>query len=201
MLKMDDTTLPGIMYSAGSILAAVGVLFMNAPPRPAGPGMMSFVKSAPGLGYMTQMIGVSIPFILMGLPVLVDMGFRKFKYSIVTLIGVIAMGVGIAVQRAIVGNIGQLTMLTVGTSAMIGYLFQDAIVEPMDMGVRVTYCLFMLAALILQVLNSAIGGFSPLISDLSAVALGTGLGVTSWLIVWTYAKDKLPYFVATTPSK
>ena len=198
---MDETSIPGTLYSVVSILAAVGILFMNSPSRPAGPGMTSMLNAAPGMGSITQTIGIAVPYVLMILPVLVDMGFRKFKYTVVTIIGILAMGIGIALQRVIVGSIGQLTMLTIATSAMIGFLFQDALVQPMGMAVRVTYCLFMLGALILQVLNSAIGGFSPLISDLSAVALGTGLGVSSWLIVWSTARDKLPYFVATTPSK
>jgi hypothetical protein len=61
----------------------------------------------------------------------------------------------------------------------------------------------MVLVLGLQVLNSAKGTVysSTLMNDLAAVALGSGLGVLSWIIVWQTDKTYLPYYVLSEPTK
>jgi hypothetical protein len=90
-------------------------------------------------------------------------------------------------------------MLTIATSSMVGFLIQDLIVEPISINIKWISSLFMILALGLQVLNSAKGNLysSTLTNDLAAVALGSGLGVIFWLIVWNIDKTSLPYYVLT----
>ena len=200
---MEETTIPGTLYSILSISTALVLMFMS---RPAGSSTMPTISgetAKSGLSKISQFFGVFVPYILMVVPVLVDMGAKKFKYSIVTIVGLLSMAFGFGIQRAISGGVGQLTMLTIATSAMVGFLFQDIIVQPVNGTTRGFSCFFMIVALILQVLNSAYGTLfsTPLMNDLAAVSLGTGLGVTGWLIVWSSSKTHLPYFVETQPTK
>ena len=196
---MDTTTITGTIYSVVSISIALALLFMS---RPAGPPITSPISSEDamsGLGSATKFFGVVIPYLLIIVGPLIDLYNQKLKYSLVSIVGVLSMGLGFLIQRAVHGSMGQLTMLTIATSAMVGFLVQDLIIEPININTKWVSSLFMILALGLQVLNSAKGSVysSALMNDLAAVSLGSGLGVIAWLIVWSVDKTYLPYYVLT----
>jgi hypothetical protein len=198
-LKMDTNTITGTIYSVVSISIAIGLLFMS---RPAGPPITSPISSEDamsGLGSAAKFFGVVVPYLLIIVGPLIDLYNQKLKYSLVSIVGILSMGLGFVIQRAVHGSVGQLTMLTVATSAMVGFLVQDLIIEPIDINTKWLSSVFMILALGLQVLNSARGSLysSALMNDLAAVSLGSGLGVIGWLIVWSIDKTYLPYYVLT----
>jgi hypothetical protein len=156
-----------------------------------------------GLGSAAKFFGVVVPYLLIIVGPLIDLYNQKLKYSLVSIVGLLSMGLGFVIPRAVHGSVGQLTMLTVATSAMVGFLVQDLIIEPIDINTTWLSSLFMILALGLQVLNSARGTVysSALMNDLAAVSLGTGLGVIGWIIVWSIDKTYLPYYVLTEKKK
>ena len=200
---MDGLTISATIYTVISISIALGLLFMS---RPAGPSVMPSISAADATSKLSGAVmffGVLVPYILLAVGPLVDMSKQKFKYSLVSIVGLLSMGLGFVIRRAVHGSVGQLTTLTIATSAMVGFLIQDLIAQPMNMNFKGLSGFAMVLALGLQVLNSAKGSIysSTLMNDLAAVALGTGLGVLSWIIVWQADKTYLPYYVLTESTK
>jgi hypothetical protein len=202
-LKMEGITLSATMYGVISLSIAVGLLFMSRPP---GPSLLPTVSGADAANSITgaaAFFGIAVPYILILVSPLIDMYNQKFKYSLVSIVGVVSMGLGYLVQRAVHGSVGSLTIMTIATSAMVGFLTQDVIAEPVSTQTRALSIIAMILTLGLQVLNSAKGTVysSTILNDLGAVALGSGLGVISWIIVWSTDKTYLPYYVLTEKAK
>jgi len=202
-LKMEGITISATMYSIISISIALALLFMS---RPAGPALTSPISAEDATNKLSgavKFFGVVVPYLLLVVGPLIDLYNQKLKYSVVSIVGVLAMGLGFGIQRAIHGSSGQLTTLTVATSAMAGFLIQDLVAQPANLNFKWLSGIAMVLVLGLQVLNSAKGTVysSTLMNDLAAVALGSGLGVLSWIIVWQTDKTYLPYYVLSEPTK
>jgi hypothetical protein len=196
---MEGITVSATLYSVISLSIAVGLLFMSRPPGPSLLPTVSGEQASSSITGAAAFFGIAVPYILILVSPLIDMSKQKFKYSLVSIIGIASMGLGYLIQRAIHGNMGSLAMMTVATSAMVGFLTQDVIAEPVSPETRGLSIVFMVLSLGLQVLNSAKGNLysSTLTNDLAAVALGSGLGVIFWLMVWSADKTYLPYYVLT----
>lgn len=200
---MEGITVSATMYSIASLSIAIALLFISRPPGPpiTSPVTIEGAKSA--ITGLAAFFGIAVPYMLILVSPMLDMYNQKFKYSMVSIVGILSMGLGFLIQRAIHGNIGSLATMTIATSAMVGFLTQDAIAQPISIQTRTLSIVAMVLALGLQVLNSAKGSIyaSTIMNDLAAVALGSGLGVISWIIVWSTDKSYLPYFVLTESSK
>jgi hypothetical protein len=194
---MEGITLSATMYGVISLSIAVGLLFMSRPPGPSLLPTLSGEQAASSITGAAAFFGIAVPYLLILVSPLIDMYNQKFKYSLVS------MGLGYLIQRAVHGSVGSLTIMTIATSAMVGFLTQDVIAEPVSTQTRALSIIAMVLTLGLQVLNSAKGTVysSTILNDLGAVALGSGLGVISWIIVWSTDKTYLPYYVLTEKAK
>ncbi len=194
---MDTASWYALTYSVVIILAIGIMLFMTRPPAP--PTSTGFASPV-SFGAVTQgaqkyggMLGMIVPYALMGISPMIDLYYREFKYSILTVIGAASVLIGYVYQYALRGSSAFLPALTIATSAIVSFLVYDVWVQ----GTGKMYTLF---ATVLGVV--VIGGqvasnpsttifASKTANDMASVGLGLALGALSWMIVWNSDKKYL----------
>lgn len=140
-------------------------------------------------------LGLIVPYCLIIIPPLIDLYEREFKYSLVSVIGVGSALLGYGFQYAIKGGGSFLPALTVGTTAMITFILNDAWMQKRH--AHFTLILTLACALIVffQAINNPPEGVfsTPLLNDGVAVLLGAGLGLIGWSISWNTYRSYLPH--------
>jgi hypothetical protein len=107
------------------------------------------------------------------------------------------MVVGFVFQIVFYGGFPRfLPALTVGTSAAMMYLMQDAWTQPqLSMEKRVMTTLGASTGIVLTALVSmGSGGMftTPYLNEMVSVALGAGIGELAWAMVYGTMRDRLP---------
>jgi hypothetical protein len=137
--------------------------------------------------------GGLIPYLLWTIGPLVDVYYSTFRYTILAIISVIAMVVGLLFQLILHGGGGIVPALTVGTTAALVYLIQDAWVQPIGMNNTIGVTVGSVIGIILTALVSTAGMLkSPLMDAGAAVLLGAGIGELSWVMTYNTAPGLLP---------
>ena len=194
---MDSASWYALSYSIFVILAVGVMLFMTRPPASSmGTGLtspISFADATQGVQRYGGILGMIVPYALMGISPMIDLYYREFKYSILTVIGAASVLIGYVYQYVLRGSSAFLPALTVATSAIVSFLVYDVWVQ----GTGKIYTFF---ATILGLL--VIGGqvatnpsttifASKTTNDIASVGLGLALGALSWMIVWNSDKKYL----------
>ena len=183
-----------LLIAAGSILAITGSRALpsfNGVSLPSSQGLMGFASTT------AQTTGSYLPYaILLGGPI-ADVILQDFRYTIMTAISVVAMVVGFVFQIVFYGGFPRfLPALTVGTSAAMMYLMQDAWTQPqLSMEKRVMTTLGASTGVVLTALVSmGSGGMftTPYLNEIVSVALGAGIGELAWAMVYGTMRDRLP---------
>jgi len=200
---MDLETTYAVSYSM-LILAIVGALLFSA--RPAGPPSAPLTDSLPNSDTVKKygrFIGMGIPFVLLVGGPLIDIYNHEFKYSSVSVVGAIAMGLGFLFQRVIRGPDAFLSSTTVATAAMITFLLHDIWIQSSAYNFQLISTLLGVLVMILQLVHSSSGPVfsSSLLNDLSGAGLGVGLGALGWAFFWTFYRERLPNTVLSNKSK
>jgi hypothetical protein len=187
---MDASTIFALVYSL-IILVVVGVLLFLSKPPSAAPPSASF----DGRKY-AAIVGQAAPYTLLGAGPIVDIYYRKFKYSIITVIGVGSMLLAYAFQTLVRGGNQFLPSTTVGFAAAATYLLYDIWMN--DDGTQYPLSATLLAAVlsVLHVLYLSPGGYvfaNPLINGVLALVMGIGFGVLGWTIVYNTDASRLPH--------
>jgi uncharacterized membrane protein len=183
-----------LLIAAGSVLAISG---SRALPTFNG-SMLPSTYSILGVASTTaQTTGSWMPYmILLGGPI-ADLLTQDFRYTIMTAISAIAMVVGFVFQIVFYGGIPRfLPALTVGTSAALMYLIQDAWNQPqLSMEKRALTTIGASTGMVLTALVSmGSGGMftTPYLNELVSIVLGAGIGELAWAFVWSTMPDRLP---------
>ena len=199
-VKMDILSAAAILIGilllivAGSIFAISGsraLPALNGSMLPSGQTILGAVSTT---GRTT---GSWMPYvILLGGPI-ADLVLEEFRYTIMTVISVIAMVVGYVFQIVFYGGFPRfLPALTVGTSAALMYLMQDSWSQPqLSMEKRVITTLGASTGMVLTALVSmGSGGMftTPYLNEMVSIVLGAGLGELAWAIVYGSMPDRLP---------
>jgi hypothetical protein len=134
-----------------------------------------------------------VPYLLWTLGPLADVYYGTFRYTILSIISVIAMAVGLLFQLILHGGGGIVPALTVGTTAALVYLIQDAWVQPIGMNNTIGVTAGGLIGILLTALVSTAGMLkSPLLDAGAAVLLGAGIGELSWVMMYNTMPGLLP---------
>lgn len=134
-----------------------------------------------------------IPYLLWALGPLADVYYQTFRYTLLSVVSVIAMVVGLLFQLILHGGGGIVPALTVGTTAALVYLIQDAWVQPIGMNNAIGVTVGSTIGIILTALVSTAGMLkSPLMDAGAAILLGAGIGELSWVMVYNTMPFLLP---------
>ena len=193
---MDTASWYALSYSIFVILAVGVMLFMTRPPAPPGPGFVSPVSMGEATGALQKyggILGSIIPYTLLGFGPLVDLYYREFKYSILTVIGAASVLVAYVYQYALRGSSSFLPSLTVATAAIVSFLVYDVWVQ--GSGKMYTFLATMLGIGVIisqSATNPSTTIFaSKMTNDAVSIGLGLALGALSWMIVWNSDKKYL----------
>jgi len=183
-----------LLIAAGAIFAITG---SRALPTYNG-SMLPTTQSILGaVGNTAQTTGSWMPYaILLGGPIS-DFALQEFRYTIMTVISVVAMVVGYVFQIVFYGGFPRfLPALTVGTSAALMYLMQDAWTQSqLSMEKRVITTIGATTGMALTALVSmGSGGMftTPYLNEVVSIVLGAGIGELAWAIVYGTMPDRLP---------
>lgn len=183
-----------LLITAGAIFAITGSRALpsfNGLMLPSSQGLMGFASST------AQTTGSYLPYaILLGGPI-ADFVLQEFRYTIMTAISVVAMVVGFVFQIVFYGGFPRfLPALTVGTSAAMMYLMQDAWTQPqLSMEKRVMTTIGATTGMVLTALVSmGSGGMftTPYLNEMVSIVLGAGIGELAWATVYGTMPDRLP---------
>lgn len=196
---MDVATSHALTYSIVILVVVASLLYSTRPTE--GPEASSINPEEIGMSALNALksygfrIGLIAPYGLILIPPLIDLYDREFKYSLVSVIGVASAIIGYAFQYAIKGGGSFLPALTVGTTAMISFILNDAWMQKGY--TRYTIFATLIGGLLIffQALNNPPSHVfeSPLMNDGVAVLLGAGLGLLGWMISWNTYREFLPH--------
>ena len=194
---MDTASIYALTYSLLVIAVVGGLLFMTRPPStgPSTPWVDPNTLSSAGEGAKKYggLLAVGVPYALLGFGPLVDLYYREFKYSILTVIGAASVVIGYAYQYILRGSSSFLPSLTIATSAVVSYIVYDFWAQGTSR-LYTTLATFAGAAVIWSQAstNEATTIFaSKGTNDAVSVFLGLALGALSWMIVWNTDKKYL----------
>ena len=173
---------------AGSVFAITGIRQMPSVSLPTSSISATALSSA-------RSAGLWIPYVLLiGGPML-DVAYQDFRYTLLTFISMAAMALGFVYQIILHGPGDLLPGLTVGTSAAITYLIQDAWLRDISEQKKITVTIGGILAILLTALVMSISsiGKSSIMNDMVAILLGAGFGELAWVIVYNVARDRLPF--------
>lgn len=201
---MDIETTYAVSYSL-IIIAVVGtLLFAVRPPGPPTEPGTSYVPSIESVSKYGRMIGIGLPYILLGIGPLVDLYQREFRYSNITVVGAAAMGIGFVFQKSVHGPSAYLSSLTVATAAILTFWLHDVWVNTSAYNYQLLSTLLGAMLLALQAVHSPSGPVfaTALMNAVVASALGVGIGALSWAFMWNYFRTRLPnYAIKADPKK
>jgi hypothetical protein len=189
------TIILGILFLiiAGSIFAITGSRTFPIVGNfvPTGTGIMGFVSNT------AVKTGSFMPYIILLGGVGADIFLQEFRYTIMTAISVVAMAAGYVFQIVFYGGFPRfLPALTVGTSAALMYLLQDAWTQPqLSTEKRVIATIGSVTGMLLTAFVSmGTGGMftTPYMNEFVSIMLGAGIGELAWAIVWNTMPDRLP---------
>lgn len=186
---MDTASWYALSYSLVVIIAVGVMLFMTRPPAPPGPAFTSPVSLADatqGVKKYGGTLGVIVPYAMLGFGPFVDLYYREFKYSILTVVGAGAALIGYLYQYALRGSSAFLPALTIATCAMVSFLVYDVWVQGPDTATTIMATILGAGVIFGQTMtNPSTAIFaSKMTNDAAAVGLGFALGALSWMIVW-----------------
>ena len=189
------TLILGILF-----LIIAGSIFAISGSRPF-PFLGNLVPTTTGVlgavSYTAAGAGSWMPFIILLGGVIADVFIQEFRYTLMTIISVVAMAAGFVFQIVFYGGFPRfLPALTVGTSAALMYLLQDAWTQPqLSTGNRVIATAGSVAGMLLTAFVSmGTGGMftTPYLNEAVSIILGAGIGELAWAIVWNTMPDRLP---------
>lgn len=186
---MDTASWYALSYSVVVILTVGVMLYMTRPPAPPGPAFTSPVSVADatqGVKKYGGTIGLIVPYALLGFGPMVDLYYREFKYSILTVVGGGAALIGYLYQYALRGGSAFLPALSIATSAMVSFLMYDVWVQGTDTATTVMATVLGFAVILGQSFSNPSTTIfaSKMTNDAAAIGLGLALGALSWMIVW-----------------
>ena len=187
---MDASTIFALIYSL-VILVVVGVLLFLSKPPSAAPPTASFDARK----YAT-IVGQAAPYTLLGVGPIVDIYYRRFKYSIITVIGVGSMLLAFGFQTLVRGGHQFLPSTTVGFAAAASYLLYDIWMNDDTIQYPLSATLLTVVLAALHVFYLSPGGYmfaNPLINGVVALVLGVGFGVLGWTVVYNADASRLPH--------
>jgi hypothetical protein len=134
-----------------------------------------------------------VPYLLWALGPLADVYYQTFRYTLLAVVSIVAMVVGLLFQLILHGGGGIVPALTVGTTAALVYLIQDAWVQPVGMNNAIGVTVGSVIGIILTALVSTAGMLkSPLMDAGAAILLGAGIGELSWVMTYNTVPGLLP---------
>ena len=188
------------------LLIVAGAVFVITGPKAA--AVDAAAASAKGMNFSAMLfpvirtLGGWIPYVLFALGPLVDIYDATFRYTIVTIVSFIAMSVGLLFQLILHGGGGIVPALTVGTTAGVVYVIQDAWVQQIGSNKAIIITVAGVVSVILTALVSTAGMLkSPMLDALAAIILGAGIGELSWVMTYNSAPGLLPLASQSTKPK
>lgn len=179
------------------LLIVAGAVFVITGPKAA--VVDAAAASAKGFSFSTMLYpiirtaGGWTPYLLWAAAPLADIYYSTFRYTIITIISVIAMTVGLLFQLILHGGGGIVPALTVGTTAGVVYVIQDAWTQPIGPTQPIIITILGVIAVILTALVSTAGMLkSPMLDALAAMILGAGIGELSWVMMYNSMPGLLP---------
>jgi len=179
-----------MLIVAGSVFAITGVRNMPLPNTTGVSAMSTFFSTS-------QTVGGWIPTVAIAGGPIADLYYRKFKYSIISLISVSAMLLGLVFQSILNGTGGFVPALVVGTSASMMYLIQDAWMQKLSVESSVVTTVAGVAGIALTIFG-ANNGSTTMMTNValkygSAVLLGAGVGELAWVTTYNVDRSRLPF--------
>ena len=188
------------------LLIVAGAVFVITGPKAA--AVDAAAASAKGMNFSAMLfpvirtVGGWIPYALFALGPLADIYYATFRYTIVTIVSFIAMSVGLLFQLILHGGGGIVPALTVGTTAGVVYVIQDAWVQQIGSNKAIIITVAGVVSVILTALVSTAGMLkSPMLDALAAIILGAGIGELSWVMTYNSAPGLLPLASQSTKPK
>jgi hypothetical protein len=187
------------------MLIVAGAVFVITGPKAA--ALDSATSSVRGMSFSSMLFPVIrttggwLPYILWLAAPLADVYYATFRYTIITIVSVIAMTVGLLFQLILHGGGGIVPALTVGTTAGLVYVIQDAWVQPIGMNNTIAVTVGGVIGIIVTALVSTAGMLkSPLLDAGAAILLGAGIGELSWVMTYNTVPGLLPLASGGTAS-
>jgi hypothetical protein len=193
---MDKTSIVALLTGLVLLIVAGAVFVITGTKAGA---VDAAAASAKGMSFSAMLFpairltGGWFPYLLWAIAPLADIYYSTFRYTIITIISVIAMSVGLLFQLILHGGGGIVPALTVGTTAGLVYVIQDAWAQNIGMNKAIGVTVGGAIGIILTALVSTAGMLkSPLLDAGAAILLGAGIGELSWVMTYNTMPGLLP---------